>query len=56
MKRWMIVGCAAGAALFGCPLVLAAVTQVDEPQGDWVLAVERYANRYARPDVPDPGE
>ncbi|MGD0243216.1 MAG: hypothetical protein ABSB59_23285 [Streptosporangiaceae bacterium] len=55
MKRWMIVGCAAGAALFGCPPVLvAAATRVDEPQDDWVLAVERYANRHACPDVKAP--
>jgi hypothetical protein len=55
MKRWMIVGFAAGAALFGCPPVLmAAATQVDEPHDDWVLAVERYANRHARPEVKAP--
>jgi hypothetical protein len=44
MKRWMIVGFAGGAALFGCPLVLAAAVQVDRPEEDWVAAVERYAN------------
>jgi hypothetical protein len=54
MKRWMIVGFAAGAALFGCPLVLVAAMQVDEPRDDWVLAVERYANRHARPEVNAP--
>ncbi len=45
MKRWMIAGLAGGAALFGCPLVLAAaMQQADRPEEDWLADVERYAN------------
>jgi hypothetical protein len=44
VKRWMIVGFAAGSALFGYPPVLVAATQADPPEEDWVAAVERYAN------------
>jgi hypothetical protein len=47
MKRWMIVGFAAGAALFGYPPVLVAATQADPGEDDWVLDVERYANSRA---------
>jgi len=54
MQRWMIVGFAAGAALFGYPPVLVAATQADPPEDDWVLEVERYANRRAGPDPRSP--
>lgn len=49
MKRWMIVSFAAGAALFGYPLVLAAATGLTEDDAaDWVADVQRYVDTYAR--------
>ena len=51
MKRWMIVGFAAGAALFGYPPVLVAATQAETVEDDWVLDVERYANSHPGPDA-----
>ncbi len=49
MKRWMIVGFAAGAALFGYPAVLVAAAGLTEDDGaaDWVADVQRYVDAYA---------
>ena len=48
MKRWMIVGFAAGAALFGYPPVLVAATGITEDDdADWVADVQRYVDSYA---------
>ena len=48
MKRWMIVGFAAGAALFGYPPVLVAATGLTgEGEADWVADVQRYVDSYA---------
>ena len=48
MKRWMIVGFAAGAALFGYPPVLVAAAGVTEDDAaDWVADVQRYVDAYA---------
>ena len=48
MKRWMIVGFAAGAALFGYPPVLVAATgMTEEGARDWVADVQRYVDSYA---------
>lgn len=48
MKRWMIIGFAAGAALFGYPPVLVAATgMTEEGAGDWVADVQRYVDSYA---------
>ena len=47
MKRWMIVGFAAGAALFGYPPVLVAAAGVTEDDAaDWVADVQRYVDAY----------
>lgn len=51
MKRWIIVGLAASATMFGCPPMLIAAAQADPSPDDWVLEVERYANRHACPDA-----
>jgi hypothetical protein len=49
MKRWMIAGFAAGAALFGYPLVLVAAAGLTEDDGaDWVADVQRYVDAHAR--------
>jgi hypothetical protein len=50
MKRWMIVGFAAGATLFGCPAVMAAAAGLteDDTTADWVADVQRYVDTYAR--------
>jgi hypothetical protein len=48
MKRWMIVGVAAGAALFGYPPVLvAAAGIIEEGEADWIADVQRYVDSYA---------
>jgi hypothetical protein len=48
MKRWMIVGFAAGAALFGYPPVLvAAAGLTGEGEADWVADVQRYVDSFA---------
>jgi len=47
MKRWMIIGFAAGAALFGYPPVLVAATELTgEGEADWVADVQRYVDSY----------
>ena len=48
MKRWMRVGLAAGAALFGYSGVLAATA--DGAEDDWVMAVQRYLDSCAATD------
>jgi len=48
MKRWMIVGFAAGAALFGYPPVLvAAAGIIEEGEADWIADVQRYVDSHA---------
>ena len=49
MKRWMIVGFEAGAALFGYPPVLVAATGLTEDNevADWVADVQRYVDAHA---------
>ncbi len=48
MKRWMIVGFAAGAALFGYPPVLVAAAGLTEDDAaDWVADVQRYVDSFA---------
>ena len=47
MKRWMIVGFAAGAALFGCPPVLVAAAGITgEDEAGWVADVQRYVDSH----------
>ena len=49
MKRWMIVGFAAGAALFGYPPVLVAAAGITgEGEADWVADVRRYVDSFPR--------
>jgi hypothetical protein len=48
MKRWMIAGFAAGAALFGYPPVLVVAAGIaEDDDADWVADVQRYVDAYA---------
>jgi hypothetical protein len=55
VKRWMIVGFAAGAALFGySPVLVAAAGIAGEGEADWIADVQRYVDSYT-PERPGPG-
>jgi len=52
----MIVGLAAGAALFGYPPVLvAAAGATADDDADWVADVQRYVDSHAGLGTPEPG-